>query len=333
MASARIAIPADLLVDSFVDRDRSARIVRWAGATMGTTWSVTIAAPRDCDQAPLSAGIQAQLDDVVAQMSNWDADSDISRFNRTPPGTWQSLPPAFAHVLAAGLDVASASSGAFDPAIGRLVDNWGFGPGGIAALAKTPAAAVPQATPAFRSIELDGARVRRLADVHLDFSGIAKGHGVDAVAAFLRDAGIRNFLVEVGGELHGAGVKPDGQPWWVDLEVPPGLTIAPMRVALCGLSVATSGDYRRFVTRNGAHWSHSMDPRTGRPVGNAIRSVSVLHQSCMMADAWATALLVLGVEEGLRHAARHDLAAYMVTQGTAGAREWMSPALADMLAD
>jgi thiamine biosynthesis lipoprotein len=293
---------------------------------MGTGWSVQAVAPRAGPPEGMETGIAATLDAVIAQMSNWEADSDISRFNRSPPGQWQMLPDAFATVLRAGLDVARGSDGAFDPAIGGLVDRWGVGPAGYR---MPPTAAAP--IEGWRAIEMDGARARRTADVTLDFSGIAKGFAVDAVARYLDAAGVRNSLVEIGGELRGTGIRPDGQPWWVDLETPPGLPLPTSRVALCGISVATSGDYRRFVENEGQRYAHSIDPRTGAPVCNGVTSVSVLHDSAMLADAWATALMVLGVESGLRTAAREGLAALMVTRGADGAKEWMSPGFAAML--
>ena len=131
-----------------------------------------------------------------------------------------------------------------------------------------------------------GAHLRQPGGIALDLSGIAKGHAVDAVADLLHDAGIANALVEIGGELVGRGIRPDGDPWWVDLESPPGLTLAPLRIALHGLAVATSGDYRRGA--------HTLDPRTGRPIDTGVVSASVIHETALDADAWATALTVLG---------------------------------------
>lgn len=311
----------------FDGRDRLAGIVAFGGETMGTRWSVQAVAPRGGMAGEgVEAAIVATLDAVIAQMSNWEGQSDISRFNRAPPGKWQAVPDDFAAVLRAGLDVSRRSDGAFDPAIGGLVDRWGFGPAGYRA---PPIDSAP--LQGWRAIEMEGARARRTADVALDFSGIAKGFAVDAVARYLADAGVQNALVEIGGELRGAGIKPDGQPWWVDLETPPEMMLPVTRVALCGVSVATSGDYRRFVAQDGQRYAHSIDPRSGAPVGNGVASVSVLHASAMMADAWATALLVLGVEAGLRLAAREDLAALMITREADGAKEWMSPGFAAML--
>ncbi|WP_136163143.1 FAD:protein FMN transferase [Sphingomonas flavalba] len=293
---------------------------------MGTSWSVRAVSP----PPGLAAAIQRILDAVVAEMSPWEPGSDISRFNRSPVGAWQALPPAFVTVLRAALDVAALSGGAFDPAIGALVDQWGFGPKpGSGAPPTDVAIAAALAEAGHDAIELDAPclRARRTRAAELDFSGIAKGYGVDCVAEHLLASGIAHFLVEVGGELRGAGVKPDGQPWWVDLELPPGAGFAPSRVALHGMAVATSGDYRRWFAHGGQRYAHSIDPRTGRPLANGVHSVTVLHPQCMLADAWATALTVLGPEAGLALAEAEGLAALI--QSDAG--EAMSSGFRAML--
>ncbi|WP_419722958.1 FAD:protein FMN transferase [Sphingobium aquiterrae] len=298
---------------------------------MGTTWSARIAVPRGGmpgERAKaLDHGIADMLATVIAQMSNWEAASDISRFNHAPLDRRIPLPDAFMTVLRAGLDIAGRSGGAFDPAIGHAVDRWGFGPAGRAAILS----ATPPTSGNWRAIVAEDGGARRLADVALDFSGIAKGHAVDRLAELLIAQGLRHFLVEIGGELRGAGVRPDGQPWWVELEMPPGIALGPVRVALCGLSVATSGDYRRWFEADGRRYSHSIDPRTGRPIANGVASVTVLHQSAMMADAWATALTVLGPDEGLALAAREGLAMMMIARTGGAVREMLSPGFAAML--
>ncbi|HEX7782374.1 MAG TPA: FAD:protein FMN transferase [Sphingobium sp.] len=295
---------------------------------MGTSWSALIVAPSGGLPDGVEAGIHAVLAGVIAQMSNWEPDSDISRFNRSAPGDWQNFPDDFLTVLRAGLHIAERSGGAFDPAVGDAVEAWGFGPSAT----RVPAPLHESGSVRnWRAIEIEGDRARRLAPVALDFSGIAKGFAVDAIAACLSGMGLRHFLVEIGGELRGVGVKPDGQPWWVDLEAPPGMSLPPVHVALCGLSVATSGDYRRYFEEDGRRFAHSIDPRTAAPVDNGVASVSVLHESAMIADAWATALTVLGPEDGLKLAADERLAVLMVTRGDGGPKEWMTPAFGAML--
>jgi thiamine biosynthesis lipoprotein len=285
---------------------------------MGTSWSARVVnAP---EAAP--AAIEAVLHQVISQMSNWEIHSDVSSFNRLPLGEWVDLPDEMALVLKAGLEVAAMSEGAFDPAIGDMVEYWGFGP---------KQGARGDAEPGWRAIEIDGVRARRMRDVALDFSGIAKGYAVDAVAQALDALGCRDFLVEIGGELRGQGVKPNLQPWWVDVEAPPGLALPTLRIALCGLSVATSGDYRRFRLRDGVRISHSIDPIRGKPVANSVASVTVLHESAMWADALATAIMVMGAARGLELAERHQWPVLIVERVDESAAEHISTALAAML--
>lgn len=289
---------------------------------MGTSWAAHIVdAPPRCD-----AAIEEVLARVIAQMSNWEPDSAISRFNAAPIGQWFPLPDDMMTVLRAGLDLARISGGAFDPAVGRMVERWGFGPQGIKGPAVEPSHAAP-----WTAIEVDGDKARRLADVALDFSGIAKGFAVDAVAQALRLLGARQFLIEIGGELRGEGIRPDRQPWWVDAENPPDLALPTLRIALCGLSVATSGDYRRFRRDEGRHLSHSIDPATGNPIANDVAAVTILHESAMLADAWATAITVLGQEHGMALATRHGLAARLIRREGSRGQEYMTPALVAML--
>lgn len=285
---------------------------------MGTYWSLQAVSP-PADVAP---GVRAVLDRVVAQMSQWEADSDLSRFNRTPPGIWRDMPIELAHVLNAALAIAQASGGAFEPALGQLTERWGFGSAG-------PVDHVPGDTPVIGRIAFDAERrrARRSEGALLDLSGIAKGYGVDAAAEWLLAEGVRHFLIDVGGELRGEGIRPDGQPWWVDVEQPPSWSGEGWRIALHDLSVATSGDYRRGFEVDGKRYSHSFDPRTRRPIANGVRSVTVIHRSCMMADGWATALTVLGPEAAIALADAQGLAACALVQG----REYCSRAWRAML--
>ncbi|KWR74640.1 FAD:protein FMN transferase [Cupriavidus sp. IDO] len=333
----RVLIPVSLSAPP-VPLAADARVHRWGGETMGTTWSVVAVLPPSANGGGILQGIQAVLDGVIAQMSNWVPDSDLSRFNRAAPGSWHALPDDCFHVLQTALQVARDSGGAYDPSAGPLVDLWGFGP---APRRDTPPSAdqVAQARQqcGWARIELDiGARrAQQPGGVSLDFCAIAKGFAVDAVARYLDAQGLSHHLTEIGGELRGHGVKPDGMPWWVALEAPPGVqreSDEQTLVALHGLSVATSGDYRRFFDSGGRRYAHTIDPRTGYPASHALASVTVLHAQCMMADALSTALTVLGPQAGMEHARRHGIAACFLVRHPDGFDEHLSPAFAAMLA-
>jgi thiamine biosynthesis lipoprotein len=333
----RVLIPLSLSAPP-VPPGAQARAQRWAGETMGTTWSVVAMLPAQADADALEQGIRAVLDGVIAQMSNWAPDSDVSRFNRAAAGTWVALPADCLRVLACALQVARDSGGAYDPSAGPLVDLWGFGP--------APRCSAPpahgQVVQARRQcgwgrvqLDADGGRALQPGGVSLDFCAIAKGFAVDAVAQYLQAHGVAHHLTEIGGELRGHGVKPDGMPWWVALETPPGGGAATQEqtlVALHGLSVATSGDYRRFFDSEGRRYAHTIDPRTGYPASHALASVTVLHAECMMADALSTALTVLGPQAGMEHARRHGIAARFLVRTPGGFDEHLSPAFAAMLA-
>ena len=320
-------------------REGSRGVAALAGATMGTTWSVKLVAERGLDLAEIRRGIEARLDRVVAQMSTWEPDSDLSRFNRAPAGSWHALPRECVHVLAHALEVAADTGGAYDPTVGPLVDLWGFGPAPSRGT-RPPAAAIAGARRrtgwARIALDVHARRGRQPGGVAVDLSSIAKGFAVDEVATHLHRSGVTSYLVEIGGELRGHGVKPDGTPWWVALERPPatggGAGVGEAIVALHGLSVATSGDYRRSFEDGGRRYSHTIDPRTGCPVDHGLASVTVLHPECMAADALATALSVLGPDAGLAHAHRRGLVAlFVVRAGAGGLEERMTPGFAALL--
>ncbi|BBK34433.1 FAD:protein FMN transferase [Allostella humosa] len=300
-----------------------------AGRTMGTTWQVRFVAPRDAGPGVVRAAIEAVFDRVIAEASGWEPDSALCRFNRAAAGTVEMLPAGLFGVLQHAVALARATGGACDPTVAPLVDLWGFGPPGPRHDRPTDAAiAAAHAHVGWERLLLDPERRAALqpGGLALDLSGIAKGWAVDLASVALTDIGIRSHLVEVGGELRGEGVKPDGQPWWVALEQPPGAAGPETLVALHGLSVATSGNYRRCFDRDGRRFAHTIDPRTGWPVADAVPAVTVLHASCMAADALATALTVMGPDAGMDHARRHDLAVLFVLPH--GQRA--SPALAAM---
>ncbi len=310
-------------------------MVEFGGPTMGVDWTVKALAPAGFDISVARQAVQGALDAVVAQMSPWEAASHISRFNRATAGAGTYLPAAFSHVLERALHWARLSDGAFDPTVGRLVDLWGFGPPG--AVAAPPSdRAITHALNAcgWDRLALDDGRLVQPGGLALDLSGIAKGFGVDEAAAVLRRLGLRDHLVEIGGELRGEGVKADGEPWWAQIAAPPGIGLpgGPILAALHGVAVATSGDYHRHWEHHGQRYTHVLDPRTGRPVGNGIRSVSVIAPNCLDADALCTVLGVLEPDEGDHFARQHGVAALILVEDATGVREIVSPALAAMLA-
>ena len=310
-----------------------------AGHTMGTGWSARMAVPGGVT-ADLDALLQRELDGIVAQMSHWDETSLLSRYNRAPAGSWHALPPEFFDVVDFALRVHEDTAGAYDPAAGALVTLWGFGPtarhsqagfttpgaDAVAGVLARRAGATPQLDRAARRLLQPGGAL-------LDFSSVAKGYAVDRLGACLARLGVRHYLVEVGGELRGAGVKPDGEPWWVEIEGVPdaAATIAPAVVALHGLAVATSGDYRSYFHDGARRVSHTLDPRSGQPIANGVASATVVASTCMAADALSTALTVMGVDDGVAFADARGIAARFLVRRAGGLAEHTSAAWRELL--
>jgi len=288
---------------------------------MGTTWSLRFDNPKMIRLDAVRHAAQAALDRVVAQMSTWEPGSAISRFNGAIAGTRHSLAPEFAEVLGCALHWAAASGGAIDPSVGPLISLWGFG--AQARTSGTPPSpaelAQARARVGWKRLDFDpGTRsILQPGCAALDLSGVAKGFAVDHVAVGLRALGLEDFLVEVGGELRGAGRRPGGAPWQVQVDAGNGRSVS---VALSNLAIATSGDRWHAHEHAGQRWSHTIDPRSGEPPRHRLASVTVLHRECMHADALATVLTVLGPDEGLAFAQRHAVAALFACHEGAQAR-------------
>ncbi len=286
-----------------------------SGPAMGARWSATFFAADDVDEAALTRRLQGAVEKVEQQMSTFRPESDLERLNAAPIGAWMPIPHELMHVLSTALEIGRLSGGAFDIGVGDLVKAWGFGVGRtpdggcIAALAGRPSFEPP------KTLQLDpaGGRARRLAPLRLDLAGIAKGFGVDELAREMAAAGVTSWLVGIDGEMRAEGLKPDGRPWTVAHERPSAGERDILGVLeLSGAAVATSGTYRHGVEVGGRVLSHTMDPSRGAPLENDLCAVTVLGETCMAADAWATALLVRGAGEGPALARRLGLAALFV---------------------
>lgn len=303
----------------------------FGGATMGTAYSVVVAdPPASMDAAALRAGVEEVLERIEASMSNWRQDSELSRFNRLRSEDWMPVSPALAEVVAAAQEVSRATGGAFDVTVGPLVDLWGFGPrGGVVDVPAPAAVAEARARVGYAQLHVrrDPPALRKtLPDLEVDLSAIAKGYGVDAVAAWLRGQGLTDFLVEIGGEVVARGERAGGGPWRVGIERPePGATRVERVVLLRDQALATSGDYRNYFEIDGTRYAHAIDPASGRPVRHPPAAVSVLAPDCMTADAWATALMVLGRERGVPLARTHGLEVLVVEMRGGNLRSYATP--------
>lgn len=308
-------------------------VLRLAGLTMGSSFSVRIAG------GPHAAGLEREayqavttaFAGVVERMSSYEAGSEVARLNRQAATTPFALSAQTLAVLERAEQVAQHSAGAFDITVAPLVGAWGFG---ATASSRTglPDARALAAPIGWRSLTLDlGAGQARKADaaLQIDLSGIAKGHAVDRAAEALAALGLQHFMVEAGGEIRTRGRNGEGRPWQIAIEKPDVWPQQVQRVLpLSGASIATSGDYRSFWEHGGRRIHHEIDPHTRAPAAHRLASVSVLHDECMAADAWATALFVLGPERGRELAEIERLAALFIVREPGGAlREVGSTAL------
>ena len=300
------------------------RLHTFTGPTMGTSYTVKIVVEDldDEQRAALQQLIQAKLDEVNSKMSHYLGDSELSLLNQ-----WQSVEPFSVsqetfEVLDHAAEVSRLTRGAFDITVGPLVDAWGFGPPGRPT--KPPDQQVLDhllETTGWDLLELlpDVPAVRKaVPQLTMDLSAIAKGYGVDQVAEALESEDIQHFMVEVGGEIRTLGSNPNGNPWRIAIEKPdPSRRELQIVIPLSNLSLATSGDYRNYYEEDGQRISHTIDPRDGWPVRHSVASVSVIHRECVRADAFATALLVLG-PEGFELAEELGLAAFFLAHTPEG---------------
>ena len=277
---------------------------------MGTAYTVQAGCPSGI---PVGE-VLGVLDRVNQRMSTYDPDSELMVFNRAPVGTWLEVSPELHDVVAAAKDVAEHTDGAFDPTVGPLVALWGFG---AAAAATVPDPAQVRAAKTLvdhrnlRQRPSPPALIKRH-PLSLDLSGIAKGHAVDGIATALESAGCKNYLIEVGGEIRVSGRSPNGGRWRIGIDSPVGAGNLGDALLLGDAAVATSGDYRQYRERDGRRLSHIIDPRTGYPVAHRLASVTVVADTARAADAYATALMVLGERDGFQFADAARLAAVFV---------------------
>ncbi len=308
-------------------------LVTLNGLTMGTSYMVKYLQTGAQKQVPGQETVQQAIDEVLKQvnqqMSTYIEDSEISRFNRYRKTDWFPVSRDFALVLDEALKLAEFTGGALDVTIGPLVNLWGFGP-------EARPTQIPSEEEIQKRLKLVGYHLlevrpeppavrKKNANVYCDLSSIAKGFGVDKVSAYLDSLNIRNYLVEIGGEVRGRGTGPGGAVWRVGVATPDrGFDIRKV-VKISNLAMATSGDYHNYFEADGVRYSHTIDPRTGRPIQHKLASVTVAAASCMEADGLATALDVMGPEQGIKFAREHQLAVFMLVREGTRFKELMTP--------
>ncbi|NVK25408.1 MAG: FAD:protein FMN transferase [Gammaproteobacteria bacterium] len=292
------------------------------GKTMGTTFHIKYYPVENViSSEQLLAEVNKELQHVNQLMSTYIPDSELSLLNKTPANVEFLLSEENVFLLNESLRIHQISGGAFDVTIGPLVNLWGFGPQGR--VTKRPSE--EQVNQTLLSIgenafELTGSKVIKYHDdTYIDFSAIAKGYGVDQIAALIQSHGINSYLVEIGGEIKTSGIKPNGSAWRVAIEKPSTTERqTQLIVELKDMAMATSGDYRNYFEQDGVRFSHTIDATTGQPITHNLASVTVLHESSATADALATAINVMGADTGLVFAEEYNIAAYMLVKSDSG---------------
>ena len=282
----------------------------FTGRTMGTGYSITISSSEK-PPLDLSSKIEIRLKEISQQMSTWDKDSEISLFNHSHKTDWQKISDDFHYVTKKSLNISRITNGAFDPTVMPIVRLWGF-----SSYDKTDR--IPENdeikktvnTIGYQNIQLKSGYIRKsAAAIELDLSAIAKGFGVDAISELIRNNGYKSFMVEIGGEVKAEGVRHNGEPWRVGIRNPKTDRIeARLKLSLTDKAIATSGDYENYFLYQNKKYSHVINPKTGYPPENRIASVSVIADDCMTADAIATALMVMNVDDGLKLAKENGYA-------------------------
>jgi thiamine biosynthesis lipoprotein len=333
------------LIDNCTGRDQKpANLIEIHGTTMGTLYMVKIVKSGDEKFASgdeltkkVTADIENLLKKVNQQMSTWIEDSEISRFNRYKESQWFEVSSETALVIAEALRVSKESGGAFDITVGPLINLWGFGPEGT--VKKIPGEeqikkVMEKIGYQKLSVRLSSPAIKKEEPgIYCDLSAIAKGFGVDQVAGYLDSRGFSHYLVEIGGEVRAKGLNHKDQIWRVAIASPGPQGGSPYQkiIRLKDASMATSGDYFNYFEKDGVRYSHTIDPTTGKPITHKLASVSVIHESCMTADAMATAINVLGPEKGYELALKENLPVFMIIRGKDGFIERMTLRFHEML--
>ncbi|RVU85653.1 FAD:protein FMN transferase [Leucothrix sargassi] len=317
-----------LLTLSLSSCSKPVEATKISGPTMGTSYNITLypAEGETLDQAELQAKIDDSLKRINQQMSTWIKDSEISNFNNSQSTEWFPVSPEFATVTQAAQKISKLSEGAFDITLSPLITLWGFGKDFKNNNPSDEAIAEALKSVGYQnlSVRTEPPALRKsIPELRINLGAIAKGYAVDAIAEELADAGINDYLVEIGGEIRANGKKPNGSLWRIAVEKPSAKERSIERGLLIeNLGVATSGDYRNYFERDGKRYSHTINAVTGRPITHQLASITVLNESAMMADGYATAIMVLGEEEGKAFIQENNLLGYTISRDSDGFKSW-----------
>ncbi len=292
------------------------------GRTMGTTYNIKVVATEEqVIDLKLQQQIDAALKQVNQEMSTYIADSELSKFNQSTSAEAIEISAGLTRVIKESIRLGNLSGGKLDVTVGPLVNLWGFGP--EQRPEKVPSDAILSATNervGLQNLVLEGNLLsKKIPDLYIDLSTIAKGYGVDIIAELIESNGLTHYLVEIGGEMRLRGFKHTGELWAIAIEKPildqSGVERAVHQVIIPkDNAVATSGDYRNYFEADGRRFSHIIDPSTGKPIDHNLVSVTVVHPSSMTADGLSTTLMVMGMEKGMAFASENNFAALFISK-------------------
>jgi thiamine biosynthesis lipoprotein len=314
----------------FVSCSHAPQQIAVSGETMGTTYHIRYVSANPRHEADkIKERVDAVLEQVNSQMSTYDPDSELSRFNQKRTTDPVVVSRSLETVVRRALEIADETDGLLDVTVGPLVNLWSFGPQQRPEV--TPTAeelAAAQAATGYQHLSVENHQLQKaIPELYVDLSTIAKGYGVDRVARLLEQMEIHNYLVEIGGEMRMKGAKPGNKAWRIAIEKPDNTQRAAQRIIEPGNNaIATSGDYRNYFEQDGVRYSHIIDPRTGKPIQHNLVSVTVLADTAMDADAYATALTVMGPERALEFAEQKGLAVLLITRENGDYKEYTSTA-------
>ncbi|PWQ99458.1 FAD:protein FMN transferase ApbE [Leucothrix pacifica] len=302
--------------------------VKISGPTMGTSYNITLFPAKgvELDSQSMQKSIDESLKAINQQMSTWIKDSEISLFNQSQSTDWYPVSAEFAEVTAAAQEISKKSGGAFDVTVGPLIRMWGFGKDFTNN--NPDQASIDEAKQNIGYQKLDvrlspPALRKQIPQLQINLSAIAKGYAVDAIAELVAGMNVSSYLVEIGGEIRANGVKVNGDLWRIAIEKPSTKERSIQQgILLKDTGVATSGDYRNYVERDGKRYSHTIDPSTGKPITHQLASITIMNDSAMIADGFATAIMVLGEDKGKAFIAENQLKAYMITRDKDGFSTW-----------
>jgi thiamine biosynthesis lipoprotein len=283
---------------------------------MGTTYSVKVVSGSELRVT--KEEIDERLKEINKVFSNWDPYSELSLLDSEPVNEWVQASDELIFVLNESKKIMHKTAGAFDPGIGRVIDVWGFGPRRVDVMPDRNEIEDAVRLSSLTNLVIGNTKIKKTVDIHINLSAIAKGYAVDEIAELLKRKGITDFLVEIGGEVVALG-KNIEQQWTVGIEMPNSESAIP--ITLNNKAIATSGNYRNFFIWEGEKYNHIIEPGTGLPVRSDLASVSVIHPQTMIADAYATAMMVMGSERSIVLAKQLDLSIILILNGDQGYKQ------------